>query len=419
MRPASELKLKNSEMLSKKLLSFAHNYPTFSVMSPLVLADTVIILHGLVEVSDKVLTLKSYYNMVQDMQRTTYLADALARATLSHLPQQTDEEKAARQQQIIMQRNEYQVQGATRLTEALISITNSVPGGPPRKGQGMALHNVRERLQLLHDLTMRFEAGAIEGTVQMCQAPTYLDQIGIRKLETTQSYGNWQAGTLSRLIEPVFRNYRRLGVGAACSLRVKSKDQYRVLYSDGSGVLVYFGRKTPELMLFKYLVTPFCACSTEEGPEAAEEIYIGASDGYVYRVDAGQNYDGEAITAAIRLPFNSLKSPTYLKRYIKATLEVDASASTEIFQTAEFAYADSNVPASPEQAFVVRGGGGFWDEANWDQFYWSAPTQGLAEAYIAGIGQNVSIAVLSETTHEDPHTLTAMTLNYSVRRQIR
>lgn len=263
------------------------------------------------------------------------------------------------------------------------------------------------------------EAGAIENTVQMCQAPTYLDQIGIRKLETTQSYGNWQAGTLSRLIEPVFRNYRRLGVGAACSLRVKSKDQYRVLYSDGSGVLVYFGRKTPELMLFKYLVTPFCACSTEEGPEAAEEIYIGASDGYVYRVDAGQNYDGEAITAAIRLPFNSLKSPTYLKRYIKATLEVDASASTEIFQTAEFAYADSNVPASPEQAFVVRGGGGFWDEANWDQFYWSAPTQGLAEAYIAGIGQNVSIAVLSETTHEDPHTLTAMTLNYSVRRQIR
>lgn len=263
------------------------------------------------------------------------------------------------------------------------------------------------------------EAGAIEGTVQMCQAPTYLDQIGIRKLETTQSYGNWQAGTLSRLIEPVFRNYRRLGVSAACSLRVKSKDQYRVLYSDGSGVLVYFGRKTPELMLFKYLVTPYCACSTEEGPEAAEEIYFGASDGYVYRVDSGQNYDGEAITAAIRLPFNSLKSPTYLKRYIKATLEVDASASTEIFQTAEFAYADSNVPASPEQAFVVRGGGGFWDEANWDQFYWSAPTQGLAEAYIAGIGQNVSIAILSEAAHEEPHTLTAMTLNYSVRRQIR
>ncbi len=53
--------------------------------------------------------------------------------------------------------------------QALISVTNTLPAGPaPRagqpargKGQGMALRNVRERLMLLHDLTMRFEAGVI------------------------------------------------------------------------------------------------------------------------------------------------------------------------------------------------------------------------------------------------------------------
>jgi two-component system sensor histidine kinase AlgZ len=45
----------------------------------------------------------------------------------------------------------------------LISITNTLPQGPTRRGQGMALHNVRERLFLLHDVTMRFEAGEIEG----------------------------------------------------------------------------------------------------------------------------------------------------------------------------------------------------------------------------------------------------------------
>lgn len=46
---------------------------------------------------------------------------------------------------------------------ALVTITNTVPEGKPRKGHGMALHNVRERLALLHDLEMRFEAGPIEG----------------------------------------------------------------------------------------------------------------------------------------------------------------------------------------------------------------------------------------------------------------
>lgn len=123
MRPASELKLKNKDMLSKKLLAFVQNYPTMSIPSQRVLADTVIILHGLVEVSDKVLTLKSYYNMVQDMQRTTYLADSLAWETLNHLPRETDEEQAALQLQVDALRRDYQVQGAARLTEALASIT--------------------------------------------------------------------------------------------------------------------------------------------------------------------------------------------------------------------------------------------------------------------------------------------------------
>jgi two-component system sensor histidine kinase AlgZ len=47
--------------------------------------------------------------------------------------------------------------------QALITITNTVPEGRPRKGHGMALRNVRDRLALLHDLEMRFEAGPIEG----------------------------------------------------------------------------------------------------------------------------------------------------------------------------------------------------------------------------------------------------------------
>ena len=53
--------------------------------------------------------------------------------------------------------------------QALISVTNTLPASAEARaaaasrsrGQGMALRNVRERLMLLHDLTMRFEAGVI------------------------------------------------------------------------------------------------------------------------------------------------------------------------------------------------------------------------------------------------------------------
>ncbi len=46
--------------------------------------------------------------------------------------------------------------------QAVIHVTNGVPPGPPRPGQGIALRNVRERLRLLHDVAAQFDAGISE-----------------------------------------------------------------------------------------------------------------------------------------------------------------------------------------------------------------------------------------------------------------
>ncbi len=49
------------------------------------------------------------------------------------------------------------VRTRVKLGRALISIVNSVPATPSRPGSGMALHNVRERLRLMHDVAAQFE----------------------------------------------------------------------------------------------------------------------------------------------------------------------------------------------------------------------------------------------------------------------
>ena len=85
---------------------------------------------------------------------------------------------------------------------------------------------------------------------------------------------------------------------------------------------------------------------------------------------------------------------------------------------AEYSYGADEVQAV-EQTFEITGGGGFWDEAVWDQFYWSAPVQGTAVAPIDGQGINISITVVSEATYEDPHTLSAMTIHWTKRRMVR
>ena len=44
------------------------------------------------------------------------------------------------------------VQARMRRGQAEVQVSNTVPAEPSRPGSGMAVHNVRERLRLLHDV---------------------------------------------------------------------------------------------------------------------------------------------------------------------------------------------------------------------------------------------------------------------------
>lgn len=79
MRAASELRESKSKgSLGQLILTFAQGFRALLVPSPDVLEDSVLILHPLIALSDKVLPLKSYFNMVQQVQRTKHLAWTLA-----------------------------------------------------------------------------------------------------------------------------------------------------------------------------------------------------------------------------------------------------------------------------------------------------------------------------------------------------
>jgi len=49
------------------------------------------------------------------------------------------------------------VRTRVRMGRAVVSIANTVPPGPGRPGNGIALTNVRERLRLMHDVAAQFE----------------------------------------------------------------------------------------------------------------------------------------------------------------------------------------------------------------------------------------------------------------------
>jgi hypothetical protein len=261
---------------------------------------------------------------------------------------------------------------------------------------------------------MNKSAGGIEWTLQKMMRPIYQDDRGLRDILTTSAFGDFKAGAVSYAVDRLFEAKKKAGTKPRASVRVRGKDQYRLFWDDGTGLTTYLGRKYPEHVPFDLGITVNVACSGEDD-DGNEIILIGDDDGMVYQLDAGTSFDGEAVDAYLRLPFNHVGSPTQNKRWHKATLEVDASPSVTLGITADFDYASAEQPGVAEQQFSVSGGGGFWGEANWDDFYWSSPVEGLAEARIDGRGTNVSITVVSMATYENPHAIHGLTLHFSYR----
>lgn len=275
------------------------------------------------------------------------------------------------------------------------------------------------------------EAGADPWTAQRVGQTIYLDRRGLRSLTATSAFGNFKAGTLVDIIEPYFRTKRKAKAVPVLSLVCRSKSQYRLFWSDGTGLTVYMGGKDPQAMPFELNGVQVSCGITCELDDGTEGMFVGAEDGYVYRLDSGPSFDGDGVRAFIMTPFNTFGAPMMEKRLHKITLELQAEPSTKIGVTAQFNYGDGHNPISGRAAFmvagaglgndfVVTGGGGNWDMATWNQFFWSAPIEGQAEIPIDGMGRNVSfiIAAVSDRT-ERAHILQAAIVHQSARKRVR
>jgi hypothetical protein len=264
--------------------------------------------------------------------------------------------------------------------------------------------------------TLTDEAGAIEWTNQLIGTPVYMDDRGLRTLETTEAFGDFTLGTLSKAVAPVIKAKKKAvtRVTPKASVRVRAKDQYRLFWSDGFGLAMYLGRglNKPEIMEFDLGKVVHTACSGEDS-NGEEIMFIGSTDGYIYQLDAGTSFDGSSVTAYIRLPFNHVGSPTQHKRWHKLTLEMDADIDTVLNVLVDFGFGDPEGSLAGEETFTVSGGGGYWNLDNWNEFQWSAQAEGVALLHIDGEGTNMSVSILSDKTYEAPHTLHGLTLHYS------
>ena len=263
------------------------------------------------------------------------------------------------------------------------------------------------------------DSGAVADTLEVVGEPYFLDDLGVRGLNSAETFGDWNIGTATQLVEPLIRSKREGGVTAVGAMRVRSKNQYRLFYSDGSGISVYFGNETPESMSQLVNFTPTCVYSGEIA-NGDEILLMGADDGFVYEMDAGTSWDGENLVAFLRTPFMHQGAPNVVKRYHRAFLDVaDGGPETTLSYSADYGYGDPDLAGSTDTDLVVTGGGGFWEAFFWDTDYWDSVVQARADLELQGIGPNVTISLIHEAAYEQPHTITSITVNFTPRRTLR
>lgn len=261
-------------------------------------------------------------------------------------------------------------------------------------------------------------SGAIEGSIQQLQGTMYLDDRGLTLLQQTQAFGDFQDNTVSELIQPRIDAQKSKVV---TSTLIRSKNQYIIYFSDNTAIAATFDNRTiVGFMDLDYEKVVRCIVSGEDG-NGDEEVYFGSDDGYIYQLNKGTSFDGSAIGAFLRTPYNHMGSPQYWKRFRRVTLEMSAGVDPNINLefAPEFSYSDPDIPTPTIEDYELKGGGGFWNSAIWNQFYWSGQAIGTLTGYIDGIGYNMSLLINSNEIHEKPHAIHGAVIHYSQRGMVR
>ena len=269
------------------------------------------------------------------------------------------------------------------------------------------------------------EAGAMANTIQLLNEPTVYDDRGIRGMEATEAYGNFTVATMSGQIRPILDRKRASGALPSASCIVRAKSQYRLFFDDGDVIVLGLNMGRTGKVYPNYSITRFeiqVAGQTEigvvthvasvEDDDGREVIFFTMQDsGYVYQMERGINFDGEALPAIMQLPFNDFGQPAVQKKFRRIIIEANTEDVSRFRVAADFQDGKQE-GVRPTADFEIASRGGRWSEVNWSNFRWSGMPEALAELRVKGRGRNIAPLIYSRGDDIPPYTITGCTVLY-------
>jgi hypothetical protein len=264
--------------------------------------------------------------------------------------------------------------------------------------------------------TFNTGTGAVPYTARNMDQAYVLDDRGIISLGTTLNFGNFLPASLTMNLRPYLES--RINLATASSLN-RNKGQYRVFFSDGTGVyMTMINGKLIGSMPVEFL-DPVVCCDEGEDVNGVAVSFFGSDNGFVYELDKGTSFDGDIISASVNLVYNSVKSPRILKRYRKASVELAGNYYTEIQFGYDLGYRRSEIPQPLDATFESDLRSSYWDSMIWDNFVWDGSDVTPSEIEVSGTAENIAIRVSCASDLFEPFTVNTIIIHYTMRRGLR
>jgi hypothetical protein len=230
------------------------------------------------------------------------------------------------------------------------------------------------------------------------------------------NFGNFAAASLTMNIRPFLQTRRSL---ASASVVNREKGQYRVFFSDGTGL--YLTLSNGKYMGAMPVQFPNAVlCCVEGGLQNGVEVsYFGSDNGFVYRLDAGTSFDGAAIPANVTLAYNSAGSPRILKRYRRASVEMTGNYYAEFGFGYDLGYSSAEINQPSDESYTNDLRPSYWDSFIWDNFVFDGRDISPSEIEVTGTAENMAIRISSVSNLLQPFTVNSIIVHYTMRRGIR
>jgi hypothetical protein len=250
----------------------------------------------------------------------------------------------------------------------------------------------------------------------------FLGPDGVRLLSATDRIGDFGLAVASRPIQSEANRVVRSNTSFA-SCVIRSKNQYRMFGFSGSisqssatGLLAtQFADQTSEGMawaetrgLLVYVV------DSVYSNEAQREVVVFANkDGYVYRMESGNSFDGAPIPAYYSTPFFSTLDPRVRKTFYKLTTYVDPEGSVTGVVTPRLDFDEPDVPQPSAIAFTnTTGPASVYGSSSYGVATYGSKLRYAFTNQLVGSGFTFSLQYAFESTNP-PFSLDAITIEFA------